>query len=591
MKKLRLSRKEFLIAPLAASPIARADRPTFFEPLLPQNPLRAGTINGTPQNARGQFVPVTGQPFTEALQVQTTASTPNEWDVQFVVPSIAPIQKGDALLGVFYARAVTKGAQLTFHFEQANPPWAAATSYPASLTSQWQLFYVPFNSNNDYAPGEAHLCIRLGFGRQTIQIGGLELRNYGNKVPLSSLPTTPMHYEGEESSASWRREAEERIKNIRMAPLTIRVVGPKGAPIKNARVHISMQRHAFPFGSAVAANVLLGTGGDNEKYRQMVLKLFNRATIENHLKWVLWDFDRSTGPQAVRWLRNHNISVRGHNLVWPSWRWTPSSLQALKSDPQALAKAIEAHIVDELTVLKGQCVEWDVVNEPVDNHELSDEVGGLDALVHWYQLAHQTDPTTKLFVNDYNILEAGGRAIGHQNRYAQIIQYLLDHNAPLQGIGLQCHFDANVTPPIRLLQILDRFAQFGLPLEVTELDITLPDQQAQAHYMRDFLTVAFSYPAIEGIVLWGFWAGAHWRPEASLFAKDWSLRPIGQAWQEMVFHRWWTDETLLTHANGCCTTRGFLGDYLITVEANGSSKTVPLSLQQPGTDITITLNR
>lgn len=114
----------------------------------------------------------------------------------------------------------------------------------------------------------------------------------------------------------------------------------------------------------------------------MVLKLFNRATIENHLKWVLWDFDRSTGPQAVRWLRNHNISVRGHNLVWPSWRWTPSSLQALKSDPQALAKAIEAHIVDELTVLKGQCVEWDVVNEPVDNHELSDEVGGLDALVH-----------------------------------------------------------------------------------------------------------------------------------------------------------------------------------------------------------------
>ncbi|CCW34445.1 beta-1,4-xylanase [Chthonomonas calidirosea] len=550
--------------------------------ILPDGPPQLTWLTNTPNLLQGQVVSVEGQPFTEALELQTLAKPQNPWDAQIVIPTVAPVHKGDVLLGIFYVRSLkAANAQTEFIFERAGEPYTKSVEFDVQCQAQWQKFYVPFKSVEDYTPGEAHVCFRLGYAPQTLLIGGIELRDYGPNISLSDLPTTPVHYDGEEPNAAWRKEAEARIRQIRMAPITIEVLDSSGKPVPGAQVHIAMLRHAFPFGSAVNAVDLLGNTPDDEQYRQTILKLFNRATIENQLKWQWWVFDRQTGPKAVQWLNDHHISVRGHNLVWPTWRYVPANVAALKDDPKALAQAIDDHIRDELGALKGQCAEWDVVNEPVDNHEVYDALGGLDAVVHWYQLAHEIDPTTRLFINDYNILAAGGTDINHQNRYAEIIQYLLDHHAPLQGIGVQCHFGRNLTPPTRILQILDRFAKFGLPIEVTELDINVSDPQTQARYMRDFLTAAFSHPAVSGIVMWGFWEGAHWIPQAALFSKDWRIRPVGQAWEDMVFHRWWTDEKLTTNAKGICTTRGFLGDYVITVNQNGKVQTMNATLEKP----------
>jgi endo-1,4-beta-xylanase len=558
--------------------------------ILPEGAPQLAWLNSVPNTLQGKVISVQTQPFTEAIELHTLSKPQNTWEAQIVIPTVAPVHKGDALLGIFYARSLSEHeARTEFVFERAGDPYTKSAEFEVNCGAKWQKFYVPFQAAEDYAPGEAHVCFRLGYAPQTILIGGIELRDYGSKVSVDELPTTPIHYDGEEPDAAWRKEAEARIRRIRMAPITIEVLDSAGKPISDAHVHVAMLRHAFPFGSAVNAVDLLGNTPDDEKYRQTILKLFNRATIENQLKWQWWAFDRQTGPRAVQWLNEHHISVRGHNLVWPSWRYMPDSVTALQNNPSALAQAIDDHIRDELGALKGQCVEWDVVNEPVDNHEVYDALGGLDAVVHWYQLAHEVDPTTRLFVNEYNILEAGGTDINHQNRYAEIIQYLLDHHAPLQGIGVQCHFNSSLTPPTLILQILDRFAKFGLPIEVTELDINVPNPQSQAQYMRDFLIAAFSHPAVSGIVMWGFWAGAHWIPQAALFSRDWHLRPVGEAWEEMVFHRWWTDEQLQTNAQGLCTVRGFLGDYTVTVTANGKVQTTQFTLDKPGARVTIRL--
>jgi len=115
---------------------------------------------------------------------------------------------------------------------------------------------------------------------------------------------------------------------------------------------------------------------------------------------------------------------------------------------------------------------------------------------------------------------------------------LLDQGAPLSGIGIQSHFDWELPAPVAVLKGLDRFALLGRDIEITEHDINVTDEQLQADYTRDYLTLAFSHPAVIGLLSWGFWQGQHWRPDAAYFRKDWSIKPAGRVWIDLVMHKW-----------------------------------------------------
>ena len=125
---------------------------------------------------------------------------------------------------------------------------------------------------------------------------------------------------------------------------------------------------------------------------------------------------------------------------------------------------------------------------------------------------------------------------------------MLAAGAPIDGIGLQSHFDSNLTPPSRVLELLDQFAAFGKDLQVTEFDVAVADEQVQADYTRDFLTVCFSHPAMKGFMIWGFWEGAHWRPSAAMLRRDWSTKPNYDAWNDLIYRQWWTDMRGVTAA-------------------------------------------
>jgi endo-1,4-beta-xylanase len=90
-------------------------------------------------------------------------------------------------------------------------------------------------------------------------------------------------------------------------------------------------------------------------------------------------------------------------------------------------------------------------------------------------------------------------------------------------------------------------------------------------------------------MLWGFWENRHWRPQAALFASDWTMRPHGQAWMDLVNKQWKTDASATTDADGSISTRGFLGDYQITVTHGQRTKTAPAQLDRDGETVTITL--
>ena len=167
---------------------------------------------------------------------------------------------------------------------------------------------------------------------------------------------------------------------------------------------------------------------------------------------------------------------------------------------------------------------------------------------------------------------------------------MIDQGVGPDVIGLQGHFDEAVTGPATVLRILDRFARFGKAIQVTEFDINTRDEQGQADYTRDFLTAVFSHPATDAFTMWGFWEGKMWQPNGALLRTDWTLKPNGQAFMDLVLKDWWTDVASVTGPDGVYATRGFLGDYRITVSVGDQEKTVLIKLAKPGATTRMTLD-
>jgi hypothetical protein len=63
-------------------------------------------------------------------------------------------------------------------------------------------------------------------------------------------------------------------------------------------------------------------------------------------------------------------------------------------------------------------------------------------------------------------------------------------------------------------------------------------------------------------------------PRSAMVRRDWSLKPNGQVYQDLVFRKWWTNADGKTGAKGRFATRAFLGEYEIQVVAGGKTRTV-----------------
>jgi endo-1,4-beta-xylanase len=540
-----------------------------------------------------ETVPVNGQSFTQAYRATGLKPLAQPYLSQLSANTVAPIAKDDVLLVQFWARSIGgKPAQTEFLFED-SVTYDKFVNIGVNLTPSWVLYSVPFNVPRDFPSGTGLAHFRLGYNNQALELGGMVLKNFAKTQTRQTLPFTGFSYVGREQNAAWRSAANARIDQIRKTDLRIKVIDATGKAVPNATVKLEMQRHAFRFGSVVDADLILSNDADALKYKQTIRLLFNHAVFGNDLKWPDWEGyfgsvgGRSRVPEALKFFQTNNISMRGHNLLWPCEAdyCLPNDVPALLNNPTALRSRIDAHFVDILGATKGKIVEWDVINEPSANKRISNVLGE-DEMAAQFKRAKQLDSAAKMFLNDYGNLGEGGDLEGE---YKRIISRLLALKAPVEGIGLQGHFGYKLTPPVELTARFADLGNFGLPLAITEFDVNMLDEKLQADYLRDFMTVAFSSPSVQSFLMWGFWEGRHWLPDAAMYRTNWSLKPNGQAYKDLLFKRWWTNTTGSSNANGQYSTRGFLGDYKLTVIRNGKTLTRNFKLEKSSAEVVIKL--
>jgi len=546
---------------------------------------------GSGTRGSSEVVAAEGPGFSRAVRI-TTAERGQPWDVVAVAAIPRPVARGDVLLLSFWSRTLRtrdESGQGVFRASvgMSVPPWTKSLERTLTVGREWQQFLLPFRSRDSYAARGMSVELAAGQVVQSLEFGGLELLSYGDRLTVADLPQTRSTYAGREPDAPWRAAAEERIRRLRMAPIGVRVVDEAGKPVEGAQVRVRMTRHAFQFGCAVDAWELVNEADPGTaQYQQKLLGMFNAMSFGNCLKWPAWAGDwgernsRDVALRGLKWVKEHGLTFRGHVLVWPAWQHLPRYMQKYREQPDAAAveRDVLAHIDEETAATRGYVAEWDVINEPFDNHDLMD-ICGRQVMVDWFKAARRNLPDAGLALNDYGILTPLAGDV-HQDAYEETVRYLLDNGAPLTVLGLQGHFGGSVPGPERVLATLDRFARLGLPIRVTEFTIGGDDADLQADFTRDFLTALFSHPSAVGFQFWG---------SGQLFTRDLQDRPIGTAYRELVLGRWWTDVTGKTDPAGTFSAEGFLGSYKVTATQAGRSVERDLELTKASALLTITI--
>ncbi|MEV4947376.1 endo-1,4-beta-xylanase [Streptomyces sp. NPDC053755] len=270
------------------------------------------------------------------------------------------------------------------------------------------------------------------------------------------------------------------------------------------------------YGTAVTASKLTGA------YGELAGEQFGALTPGNEMKWesvepTRGSYSWSGADRVVDFAEAHGQKVRGHTLVWhsqlPSWLtgggFPAAELRTLMTD----------HIAAEAGRYKGRVDYWDVVNEPLDEdgslrRSLWYEQLGESYIADAFRAARAADPDAKLYVNDYNTDGLGAKSDG---LYA-LVKRLIAQGVPIDGVGFQAHLIIGQVPAT-LEANLKRFADLGLDVAVTELDIrmALPVTDAGlAQQKAEFARVTTACLAVArcvGVTVWGFADSDSWIPD------------------------------------------------------------------------------
>jgi GH35 family endo-1,4-beta-xylanase len=368
---------------------------------------------------------------------------------------------------------------------------------------------------------------------------------------------------------------------------------------KGDKVTIEQVRHEFWFGCAIP-NSFAGSMAENDlkQFKDKFLELFNSAVTENALKWQTMERNKGevnyTVTDAIlKWCDENNIPLRGHNIFWGKKQYTQPWVMEL-SDGE-LMQALQQRGESITRHYKGRFAEYDLNNEMLDENYYEERLGPeiTKLMAQW---ALNGDPDAKLILNEHDVFVPLDAPAGNKlARYMALIRSLLKQGVPLSAISVQGHSHLETFDRQALKTGLDSLAIFKLPIRITEFNMPgrgypsiledmrtvrlTPEQEAaKAKEIVDWYKICFAHPAVEGIIMWGFWEGANWIPASSLYKRDWTPTPSAGAYKNLVYNEWWTKESGIAGKKGIYSVLAFYGKYKVTV--NGVSKEVDLTKEK-----------
>ncbi len=445
------------------------------------------------------------------------------------------------------------------------------------------------------------------------------------------------------------KRVSEGIEKYRKGGIKINVVDKNGNPVKNAKIKAELTNHEFNFGANIfMLDTLIDYKNNtyeeglfakdfnidemdnykqrNEKYKELFKEMFNFATLPFYWKENEPTADthryekdephihRRPAPRdCVNFCKANGIRMKAHCLnyrgIEPQWVRDLETAEQVKEVTSRRFKNCADRFAEDIPG-------WEVTNEMLVQQHLKVTKFAYDKnFIEWsFKEARKHFPNNELIIND-NHETCWENFMGYNSAYYMQIEKELAKGTPIDTIGLQFHvfyqrekeleMAAKFYNPEWLYEVMDIYAEFGKPLQITE--ITVPaysnepeDEEIQAEIIKNLYKIWFSHPNMEAIVYWNIPEG-YLGPVAAMdkgenyyhggFTRfDFSKKPSWYALYDLLHNEWQTKEELEAK-DGNASFRGFYGDYKIDVTVNDKTVTQNIFASKKADNIfTITIN-
>jgi GH35 family endo-1,4-beta-xylanase/enterochelin esterase-like enzyme len=230
---------------------------------------------------------------------------------------------------------------------------------------------------------------------------------------------------------------------------------------------------------------------DNDQIA-LIKKEFNSVTAENdwkpgeiHPQEGVWNFEKA--DKIADFCRQNGIKMRGHCLCWHSqfadWMFTDKKGKPVKKE--VFYERLRDHIHTIMNRYKDVVYAWDVVNEAMADDGRSwpgreqspyrqsrhFQLCGDEFIAKAFQFAREADPNVLLFYNDYSCVDEGKR-----ERIYNMVKKMKDAGVPIDGIGMQGHYNIYFPDEAQLDKAITRFKEIVKHIHITELDLRMNNE-------------------------------------------------------------------------------------------------------------------
>ena len=401
------------------------------------------------------------------------------------------------------------------------------------------------------------------------------------------------------------------IEMNRKGPMLFTFKDKAGKIYENVHLKVTQKAHDFKYGADLFMLDEMPSAELNAAYKARFAEAFNLATcpfywtgLEPEQGKTRYEanapklYRRPPPDLCIEWCEKNGIEPKAHILnyasVTPEW-----AIGDIAKEKRLLVKRFR-----ELSERYADRVRmWEVTNETMWGADYTGKNAAnlyrQEDLVEWsFKTAEQFFPGNELIINEAHCRVWND--IWYQRErspYYMQIERAIHKGARIDAVGLQFHMfhraekvveaTRDFYDPKRLFDVLDTYAKFNKPLQITE--ITIPaysndpgDEEVQAEILRELYRIWFSARGMEAIIYWNLPDGYAAFAEPGDFSSgenayygglcrfDMSPKPAYQVVKDLFAKEWRTN--FERDVGGRFAFRGFHGTYELEVTVNGKTQ-------------------